>query len=106
MLTWDEALPCTSDPDAWFGFDSDAGRRTAEQERRIERAKMLCVRDCPAAQQRACARGALERGERYGIWAGVELTLQKALVGARNEKLTTGREQLKLIAYGSEAVAS
>jgi hypothetical protein len=51
-------LPCQQgNPDDWFAEDSAA----------IGRAKAGCAR-CPIAAQ--CLAGAIERGERYGVWGG------------------------------------
>lgn len=106
MSTWDDAVPCADDPDAWFGYENGHhGKRTVEERRGIERAKRLCARECPLAQRRQCAKEALDSGAEYGIWAGVELMLHKSLARERHAKLAVAREQLRRIAYGSSGVA-
>lgn len=69
--------PCTTDPDLWFGYaDDDASDGAAKArvyEQSATRARTLCLRRCPLAQQRQCARAAVEGGEEYGVWAGVKL---------------------------------
>ncbi|MCH9731738.1 MAG: WhiB family transcriptional regulator [Actinomycetia bacterium] len=47
-----------SDPEDWFDY------------RKAEEAKRICS-NCPLRQ--ACARAALDNGDIYGIWAGVDL---------------------------------
>lgn len=101
MSDWDSPVPCASNPEAWFGYDSDRGRRTPEQVRDIERAKLLCTRECPLSRQRQCARDALANDERYGIWAGVELVIRKTTSAKEmHSLLRVGREQLRAIAAG------
>ena len=69
--------PCSTDPDLWFGYaDDDASDGAAKArvyEQSATRARTLCLRRCPLAQQRQCARMAVEAGEEYGVWAGVKL---------------------------------
>jgi WhiB family redox-sensing transcriptional regulator len=69
--------PCSVEPDLWFGYvDDDASDGAAKArvyEQSATRARTICLRRCPLAQQRACARGAVENGEEYGVWAGVKL---------------------------------
>ena len=69
--------PCSSDPDLWFGYaDDDASDGAAKArvyEQSATRARAICLRRCPLAQQRQCARQAVEAGEEYGVWAGVKL---------------------------------
>lgn len=69
--------PCSADPDLWFGYaDDDASDGAAKArvyEQSATRARMLCLRRCPLAAQRQCARQAVEAGEEYGVWAGVKL---------------------------------
>lgn len=69
--------PCSSDPDLWFGYaDDDASDGAAKArvyEQAATRARTICLRRCPLAQQRQCARRAVEGGEEYGVWAGVKL---------------------------------
>lgn len=69
--------PCSTDPDLWFGYaDDDASDGAAKArvyEQSATKARTLCLRHCPLAQQRQCARLAVEGGEEYGVWAGVKL---------------------------------
>ncbi len=69
--------PCSSDPDLWFGYAdddaSDGAAKARAYEQSATRARTICLRRCPLAQQRQCARQAVEAGEEYGVWAGVKL---------------------------------
>ena len=69
--------PCSTDPDLWFGYaDDDASDGAAKArvyEQSATRARTICLRRCPLAEQRQCARQAVEAGEEYGVWAGVKL---------------------------------
>jgi WhiB family redox-sensing transcriptional regulator len=69
--------PCSADPDLWFGYaDDDASDGAAKArvyEQSATRARTICLRRCPLAQQRQCAQQAVEAGEEYGVWAGVKL---------------------------------
>lgn len=69
--------PCSVEPDLWFGYaDDDASDGAAKArvyEQSATRARTICLRRCPLAQQRACARSAVESGEEYGVWAGIKL---------------------------------
>ncbi|MGV0635934.1 WhiB family transcriptional regulator [Mycolicibacillus trivialis] len=69
--------PCSENPDLWFGYaDDDNGDGAAKArayERSAARARLLCLRRCPLAQQRRCAGYAVEHGEEYGVWAGIKL---------------------------------
>jgi WhiB family redox-sensing transcriptional regulator len=69
--------PCSSDPDLWFGYADDDASDGAAKARAYEvsatHARTICLRRCPLAQQRQCARQAVEAGEEYGVWAGVKL---------------------------------
>lgn len=69
--------PCTANPDLWFGYGDDDAADGAAKARVYERsaaeARLICLRRCPLAQQRRCAALAVERGEEYGVWAGVKL---------------------------------
>lgn len=71
------ARPCSTDPDLWFGYaDDDASDGAAKArvyEQSATRARTICLRRCPLAAQRHCARQAVEAGEEYGVWAGVKL---------------------------------
>jgi len=69
--------PCSAEPDLWFGYaDDDASDGAAKArvyEQSAVKARTLCLRRCPLAQQRQCARQAVDGGEEYGVWAGVKL---------------------------------
>lgn len=69
--------PCSVNPEMWFGYaDDDSGdgaaKARAYEQSAIE-ARLQCLRRCPLAQQRLCARYAVENREEYGVWAGVKL---------------------------------
>lgn len=72
-----DTRPCSSDPDLWFGYAdddaSDGAAKARAYEQSATRARTICLRRCPLAQQRQCARQAVEAGEEYGVWAGVKL---------------------------------
>ena len=72
-----DTRPCSADPDLWFGYaDDDASDGAAKArvyEQSATRARTICLRRCPLAHQRHCARQAVEAGEEYGVWAGVKL---------------------------------
>ncbi len=69
--------PCSNEPDLWFGYaDDDASDGAAKArvyEQSAAKARAICLRRCPLAEQRRCARLAVEGGEEYGVWAGVKL---------------------------------
>jgi WhiB family redox-sensing transcriptional regulator len=69
--------PCSANPDLWFGYSDDDGSDGAAKARVYEQsaieARTICLRRCPLAQQRLCAKYAAEHGEEYGVWAGVKL---------------------------------
>ncbi|WP_293309001.1 WhiB family transcriptional regulator, partial [Mycolicibacterium sp.] len=69
--------PCSSDPDLWFGYSdddtSDGAAKARVYEQSATKARMICLRRCPLAQQRQCAARAVEAGEEYGVWAGMKL---------------------------------
>ena len=69
--------PCSSEPDLWFGYSdddtSDGAAKARVYEQSTTRARMICLRRCPLAQQRQCAARAVDAGEEYGVWAGVKL---------------------------------
>ncbi|MGH3958635.1 WhiB family transcriptional regulator [Mycobacterium sp.] len=69
--------PCSINPELWFGYTDDDGGDGAAKARAYEqsatRARLLCLRRCPLAQQQRCAGYAVEHGEEYGVWAGVKL---------------------------------
>lgn len=93
--------PCATEPDLWFGYaDDDASDGAAKArvyERSAVKARTICLRRCPLASQRACARQAVEAGEEYGVWAGIKLP------GGQYRKrhhLARARELLRRIADG------
>lgn len=53
--------PCRTDPDMWFSTNAT----------KVRKAKILCAR-CPL--RAACADEALNNGEQYGIWGGLDET--------------------------------
>ena len=69
--------PCSADPDLWFGYAdddaSDGATKARVYEQSAARARTICLRRCPLAGQRECARQAVEAGEEYGVWAGIKL---------------------------------
>lgn len=69
--------PCSTEPELWFGYTdddaSDGAAKARVYEQSATRARTICLRRCPLAQQRQCAQQALEAGEEYGVWAGVKL---------------------------------
>ena len=69
--------PCSVNPEMWFGYaDDDSGDGAAKArayEQSATEARLQCLRRCPLAQQRLCARYAVENNEEYGVWAGVKL---------------------------------
>ena len=72
-----DTRPCSTDPDLWFGYSdddaSDGAAKARVYEQSATRARTICLRQCPLAQQRRCARQAVEASEEYGVWAGVKL---------------------------------
>lgn len=71
------APPCSANPELWFGYPdadaSDGAAKARAYEQSSTEARLQCLRRCPLAQQRRCAALAVERGEEYGVWAGVKL---------------------------------
>ena len=71
------APPCSTNPELWFGYPDADGTDGAAKARAYEQsateARLQCLRRCPLAQQRRCAVLAVQRGEEYGVWAGVKL---------------------------------
>ncbi len=69
--------PCAAEPDLWFGYadddSSDGAAKARVYEQSATRARTICLRQCPLAEQRLCAQQAVEVGEEYGVWAGVKL---------------------------------
>lgn len=60
MTGWTDDAACHGH-DTWFWFDQYT----------VAYAQAIC-RSCPVA--RVCLREALDRGEQYGVWGGVDLT--------------------------------
>lgn len=69
--------PCAADPDLWFGYSDDDSADGAAKARSYEsaaiEARTLCLRRCPLAQQRRCARYAVDHAVEFGVWAGIKL---------------------------------
>jgi len=63
-----------ADPDLFFGPEFERPQARAQ---RIAEAKGVCA-DCPV--QRSCIDGALARGERWGVWGGVDLEARPRVV--------------------------
>ncbi|MFN8071481.1 MAG: WhiB family transcriptional regulator [Mycobacterium sp.] len=93
--------PCSSDPDLWFGYAdddaSDGAAKARAYEQSATRARTICLRRCPLAQQRQCARQAVEAGEEYGVWAGVKLPGGQY---RKRHQLANARTVLRQIADG------
>lgn len=93
--------PCSANPELWFGYADDDGGDGAAKARAYERsateARLLCLRRCPLAQQRRCARYAVEHGEEYGVWAGVKLPGGQY---RKREQLAQAHNMLRRIAVG------
>jgi WhiB family redox-sensing transcriptional regulator len=85
--------PCRDeDPEIFFPYASpDEGEHSyplkqAEAEMMLEQARQVCGRCSVAA---ACLQGALERDERYGVWAGHDFKSAET----RNHLKRTGRQR-------------
>ena len=93
--------PCSTEPELWFGYaDDDASDGAAKArvyEQAATKARAICLRRCPLAQQRRCARQAVEAGEEYGVWAGVKLPGGQY---RKRNQLAHAREGLRKIADG------
>jgi WhiB family redox-sensing transcriptional regulator len=96
--------PCSTNPDLWFGYADDDATDGAAKARVYEQsateARLLCLRRCPLAQQRRCAHLAVERGEEYGVWAGVKLPGSQY---RKRGQLAEARAVLRRIAAGEIA---
>lgn len=94
--------PCSTDPDLWFGYAdddaSDGAAKARAYEQSATRARTICLRRCPLAQQRQCAGRAIEAGEEYGVWAGVKLPGGQY---RKRHELARAHEMLRRIAEGS-----
>ncbi|MBU3750098.1 MAG: transcriptional regulator, partial [Mycobacterium sp.] len=90
-----------AEPDLWFGYaDDDASDGAAKArvyEQSAAKARTLCLRRCPLAQQRLCARLAVEGGEEYGVWAGIKLPGGQY---RKRHELARARSLLRQIADG------
>jgi WhiB family transcriptional regulator, redox-sensing transcriptional regulator len=93
--------PCSVNPELWFGYADDDGGDGAAKARAYEQsateARLLCLRRCPLAQQRLCARYAVENKEEYGVWAGVKLPGGQY---RKREQLAAAHAVLRQIAAG------
>jgi WhiB family redox-sensing transcriptional regulator len=93
--------PCSTEPELWFGYaDDDASDGAAKArvyEQAATKARAICLRRCPLAQQRLCARQSVEAGEEYGVWAGVKLPGGQY---RKRNQLAHAREVLRKIADG------
>jgi WhiB family transcriptional regulator, redox-sensing transcriptional regulator len=93
--------PCSLNPELWFGYpdddDGDGAAKARAYEQSATEARILCLRRCPLAQQRLCARHAVEHREEYGVWAGVKLPGGQY---RKREQLVRARDILRRIAAG------
>lgn len=93
--------PCSTDPDLWFGYADDDASDGAAKARAYEisatQARAVCLRRCPLAQQRQCARQAVDAGEEYGVWAGIKLPGGQY---RKRHELARAHEVLRRIADG------
>lgn len=93
--------PCSLNPELWFGYpdddDGDGAAKARAYEQSATEARILCLRRCPLAQQRLCARHAVEHREEYGVWAGVKLPGGQY---RKREQLVRARDILRHIAAG------
>ncbi len=93
--------PCATNPELWFGYpdddDGDGAAKARAYEQSATEARLLCLRRCPLAQQRQCARYAVEHREEYGVWAGVKLPGGQY---RKREQLARAHDVLRRIAAG------
>ena len=93
--------PCSVNPEMWFGYADDDGGDGAAKARAYEQsateARLQCLRRCPLAQQRLCAKYAVENREEYGVWAGVKLPGGQY---RKREQLAQAHATLRRIAAG------
>ena len=93
--------PCSVNPELWFGYADDDGGDGAAKARAYEQsateARLQCLRRCPLAQQRLCARYAVENREEYGVWAGIKLPGGQY---RKREQLAAAHDTLRRIAAG------
>ncbi|MBS9533742.1 WhiB family transcriptional regulator [Mycobacterium sp. M1] len=94
--------PCATDPELFFGYPDDYGADGAAKARADAEssaaARLICLRRCPLGQQRRCAALALERGEEYGVWAGIKLPGGQY---RKRAELARAHEVLRAIATGA-----
>lgn len=94
--------PCSADPDLWFGYadddTSDGAAKARVYEQSATKARTICLRRCPLAEQRRCARQAVEGSEEYGVWAGVKLPGGQY---RKRHQLAYAHEVLRRIADGA-----
>ena len=69
------------DPELFFSSDEIANRQ--ERQDREAEAKAVCAR-CPVRTE--CLAYAIDAGERYGIWGGLDPVERRALVRARSRE--------------------
>lgn len=93
--------PCATNPELWFGYPDDDAADGAAKARAYEQssaaARLICLRRCPLEQQRRCAATAVERGEEYGVWAGMKLPGGQY---RKREELARAHDVLRRIAAG------
>lgn len=93
--------PCAANPDLWFGYNDDDAIDGTTKARRYDQAaveaRTLCLRRCPLAAQRRCAKLAFEQAEEYGVWAGVKLPGGQY---RKRAELADAHETLRRIAEG------
>ena len=93
--------PWSPEPELWFGYTdddaSDGAAKARVYEQSATKARTICLRRCPLAQQRQCAQQALEAGEEYGVWAGVKLPGGQY---RKRHQLARAHEVLRDIAVG------
>ena len=99
--------PCSVNPEMWFGYADDDGGDGAAKARAYEQsateARLQCLRRCPLAQQRLCAKYAVENREEYGVWAGVKLPGGQY---RKREQLAQAHATLRRIAAGEISPAA
>ena len=97
-----DVRPCSAEPDLWFGYSdddtSDGAAKARVYEQSATRARAICLRRCPLAQQRDCAGRAVAGGEEYGVWAGVKLPGGQY---RKRDQLARAHEVLQAIAEGA-----
>ena len=97
-----DVRPCSAEPDLWFGYSdddaSDGAAKARVYEQSATRARAICLRRCPLAQQRDCASQAVAGGEEYGVWAGVKLPGGQY---RKRHQLARAHEVLRAIAAGT-----